>query len=348
MSVFDCSGEMSKFHDSEVTLNGTEQTNMRERRNIGRERLKRGLEEGGFRKPSMIKSQGSYAMHTMVQDDGLDYDIDDGTYFQPEALQDIDENALTPEQARHRVCDALSRDQRFSKAAEVHTNCVRQEYAEGYHIDMPVYRIMVDDDGSGNVQETYELASGDAWEPSDARAVTRWFKDEVGNLNGEDGDDGCQMRRIVRLTKTFARSREEWKEETSSGILLTRLVVDDFKAVGGRDDESLLMTWKAIHERLLYSTVVEHPVNDKNLAGAHDSKVSFFRDCLDDALKELLILEEPDCTRGEARAAWDSVFNTAYMAKCPDPTESGGANKALFIATGRKTDSRDDGNGRFG
>lgn len=349
MSVFDCSSEISKYHHEKVTLRDTDRTEMRERRNNGRTRLKRGLGENGHAHPRMIHSQGSYQMRTMVQDEDCDYDIDDGVYFLPTDLKTTNGVSLTPLQARQRVCDALSRDLRFASPAEVHNNCVRQEYQTGYHIDMPVYRIQIQDEGTDNEQEVYELASGDTWQGSDARAVTNWFRDAVSQLNGEDNsDDGSQMRRIVRLTKAFARSRKDWKDQTTSGITLTRLVVNEFKPSKGRDDQALFETWEAINSQLTASTQVAHPVNVTDLAKEGDAKVTFFRDCLSDALDTLAVLENDDCTRNEAREAWDSVFNTTYIGRLPDPRNPRTSAESFFVATESKTDTRDDGNGRYG
>lgn len=348
MTMFDCSDEIREYHDQKVTLRESDRREMRQRRDAGRTRLQTGLDEAEHPQPKMVCSQGSYQMRTMVQDAECDYDIDDGVYFWPEDLQDANGQELTPRQVRERVCDALTRDQRFASPAEVHDNCVRQEYQAGYHIDMPVYRVLLEEDDAGNEREVYELSSKDTWEGSDARAVTKWFKNAVSDLNGDDGDDGFQMRRVVRMTKMFARSHEDWKSKTTSGITLSKLVVDEFRPSNGRNDVAILDTWKAIEARLLLSTEVDHPINPTPLAAAGNAKVAFFQGKLSSALEMLAVLEEDDCTRNEARAAWDSVFNTTFISKLPDPNEPDGAKKSFFVVTESKSDKRDDGNGRYG
>lgn len=345
MGVFDCGEDMGKFHDDEITLSSGERTEMRERRNIGRRRLEIGLDEEEHSQPKMTCTQGSYAMHTMVQDDDCDYDIDDGIYFAEEDLVDELGLPLTPQQAKERVCAALSRDKRFASPAQVFPKCVRQVYNEGYHIDMPVYRIRKEDDGQGGTREVYELAGDGTWDASDARATTRWFKDEVSRLNSVKDGQGNQMRRIVRLTKGFARSRADWKDQTTSGIVITKLVIDHFVPSEARDDQALFDTWTAIHAQLVISTQVVHPVNATPLAEAGNAKVAFFKGKLGWALEKLAILKN-GCTRSEARQAWDDVFDTSYFEKLPEPKEE--AKKAFFIATSDKSDVRNDGNGRFG
>lgn len=348
MTVFDCGKEILAYHDDKVTLRESDRRDMRQRRDNGRTRLKNGLSEGEHSLPKMICSQGSYQMRTMVQDENLDYDIDDGVYFKPEDLKRADGYELTPLQVRQRICAALTRDQRFANPAEVHDNCVRQEYQAGYHIDMPVYRVRIEKGDAGEDKEIYELASKDAWQISDARSVTKWFKDAVIDLNGEDGDDGYQMRRVVRMTKAFARSRDEWKESTTSGITISKLVVDEFRSSKDRDDVALLETWKAITARLHVSTEVAHPINPTPLASFGNKRVEFFQEKLSDALKSLEVLENDDCTRNEARMAWDSVFNTNFISKLPDPSAPEGGKKSVFVATEDRSDTRDDGNGRYG
>lgn len=346
MTVFDCHKDMCAFHAEKVTLREDDKREMRERRNTGRTRLEIGLKEQSHPQPAMVHSQGSYAMHTMVQDPDCDYDIDDGVYFREDDLKDTQGAALAPLAVRERVCAALSRDKRFANPAEVHRNCVRQVYQTGYHIDMPTYRIRVRNPGTAFEETYYELAAGDAWTVSDARSVTRWFKDQVADLTGNDGEDGPQMRRVVRLTKAFARSRDDWKDDTASGITLTALVVECFKPEANRDDVALYRTWEAISLRLTISKIVAHPVNASNLADVGDAKIAFFHEKLRVALTTLDVLNEAACTREKARTAWDSVFNRSFFAKRPDPDDV--AKKAFFVKTGQEVDSRDDGGGRYG
>src|SRR5699024_10481799 len=155
-----------------------------------------------------------------------------------------------------------------------------------------------------------------------------------------DKDDGEQLRRVVRLTKSFARSRDGWSDKTGSGITLTCLVCDKFSKVVGRDDDSLRKTWQAIEARLLKSRVVDHPVNATKLADENDEKLGFFLEKLGDALKELEVLDA-NCTRREARGAWDAVFDTTYFTRQPTPDKRLKVNES-------KADHRNDGGGVYG
>jgi hypothetical protein len=346
MADVDCSTEMTGFHRTEVTLRVSDQADMRSRRDAGRVRLETGLSLKEHPQPTETVSQGSYAMRTMVQDDDYDYDIDDGAYFRSDALLDADGNALTPLAARQRVCEALKWDGRLKHEAEVKRNCVRQAYPEGYHIDVPVYRIVVKKNAAGEEVEDFELASGDAWTKQDARAVTRWYNDMIPQLNAGESD-GSQMRRVTKLTKKMARSRKDWKSKTASGICITKLVADHFVSSDGRDDRALRETWKAVDRALQVSTSIQHPVLEgTNLADSGDAGVMFFRDCLDSSLNALEVLDSDGCTLAQARDAWDNVFDTTYFSDQPIPGP--GSKEASVVVTSSDTARRNDGGGRFG
>lgn len=346
MTNIDCNSEMTGFHSSEVTLLKPQQDGMRKNRDAGRTRLENGLDINKHPKPKEIASQGSYQMRTMVQDKDCDYDIDDGAYFDQQDMVDSNGKALTPKAARERVCEALKWDGRLKYDAEIKRNCVRQMYPEGHHIDVPVYRIVATVNETDEKVEHYELASGEEWVKSDARAVTRWYNGIVGELNAGESD-GSQMRRVTKLTKKMARSRKDWKTKTTSGICITNLVVDHFVCVENRDDESLRETWKSIKKALAQSTQIKHPVLEAtNLADHGNPEVEFFRDCLSGSLKKLDALDEVDCDIKKARAAWDDVFNTTYFSDQPDGGQ--GKKAASVILTSNELARRNDGGGRFG
>ncbi len=172
MASIDCNKEMKGYHADKVTLLNDAQKEMRDRRDNGRTRLRNGLTKADKPHQKEFSSQGSYAMKTMVQDDDCDYDIDDGVYFEQDDLKDAEGNHLGAREARQRVRNAL-KDDRLAYDAVVKTNCVRQKYPEGYHIDIPVYLTIRSKDIWGNEVVEYELASGDDWVKSDARKVTR-------------------------------------------------------------------------------------------------------------------------------------------------------------------------------
>ncbi|MBN1227777.1 MAG: hypothetical protein JXA79_12350 [Deltaproteobacteria bacterium] len=321
--MHNCAKDVLAFHDEEVTLKQGERTAMRNRRDANRERLKKNLKENGKPLPEMFIKQGSYAMLTMVQDADKDYDIDDGIYFTKGSLKDKAGNDMAPKDIRQMVCNAL-KDDRFNKQPQVRKSCVRIFYEEGYHVDMPIYRI--------TEQEEYELAMGDSWTVSRAADVEDWFND-VNQKKSPDENNGRQFRRIVRLLKKFARSRVGWKEKIASGFTITKLAEECYLADKDREDSTLRETMKAMHARLFFSLEVDHPVTPsaKLTKGPDDEGTKFLRGKLSDALNTLNCLDDQKCTHENALAAWDKIFNTDFFSsRCEEAKKSASSNAAIF------------------
>lgn len=320
----DCSKDVLAYHDIEVTLPQAERTKMRDRRNANRDRLRTRLKENGEPDPQEFIKQGSYAMLTMVQDAENDYDIDDGVYFTQAALKKSDGSDRTPAEARTMVRLAL-RDDRFSRQPTDQGACVRIHYNEGYHVDMPVYRIREWDD-------EYELAMDNTWTVSRAADVEDWFNKENVSQS-PDENNGRQLRRITRDIKKFARSRGYWKPNIASGFTITKLVTECFHGNSGREDDALRSTMRAIYNRLMLNLQVAHPVTPGAwlTKGADDPKTKYLRDKLKEALDELDVLDKVFCTREMALAAWDKVFNTKFFSNRVEKDTGG---RLLKTATG--------------
>jgi hypothetical protein len=308
--MFDKSRDILAYHDGEVTLSQSDRTAMRDRRDSNRDRLKARLKADEKPLPKEFIKQGSYAMKTMTQDPDNDYDIDDGVYFTREALKDAQGADMTPKAARKMVCDALQY-WRFSRNPEVKTSCVRIFYDAGYHVDMPVYRIVTSGD-----REVYELAAGDEWVESRAADVEEWFDNE-NQRQSPDVTNGRQMRRITRLVKKFSRSRETWKASVAAGFTITKLVQEHFSPSADREDRALRDTMKAIYARLQWNLQVKHPVTPNAMLtdGPNDAKTAYLRDRLKEALDELAVLDKSDCTSKKAADAWDMVFDTSFFSQ---------------------------------
>lgn len=185
-------------------------------------------------------------------------------------------------------------------------SCVRVYYNEGYHVDLPVYRIRTSDG-------EYELASGDEWRVSRAADVEKWFYD-TNVAKSPDSENGRQFRRATRMAKKFTRSRVSWKAEIARGFTVTKLVEESYMANAQREDVALRETLSAIHCRLKASLEVAHPTTAGDLlATADDERTAYFRDRLATALDDLKVLDDSDCTSAKARKAWDKVFNTGFF-----------------------------------
>lgn len=309
--MYDCDADVRAFHNDEITLNHAQRSEMRKRRDANRNRLRKGLEAKDDPSPSSYQAQGSYAMHTMVQDDNNDYDIDDGVVFSIGSLvgkQGADKSALD---ARKMVRDAVD-DGSFATPPAVLKNCVRVLYKQGYHVDIPVYRLL--DDG------TLELASSD-WKGSSPSDVTNWYNSAVAEKS-PDTTNGRQLRRITRFLKAFKNSRESWKTRMASGFAISALVVECYVA-DTRDDVSLYETIAAIHARLQWSLEVAHPVRDEMITKGYDDPcMKFLRENLREALDHLEVLFDADCSRLDALKAWRNVYQHQFWKDCVTDEEN--------------------------
>jgi hypothetical protein len=323
--MFDCSDDILAYHNDKVTLPQADRTEMRDRRDANRTRLKNGLKNDKRSLPREFCKQGSYAMLTMVQHPKNDYDIDDGAYFLATDLVGPNGGEMTALQVRQMVRDAID-DGSFKTAPEVRKNCVRVYYEAGYHVDVAVYRIRIERDVFGNEKEIYDLASS-SWKQSDARSVTEWF-DKENVRQSPDATNGRQLRRMTRFTKKFSRSRDSWSASAASGFTITKLVTERYSSDSKREDVALYDTMKAIRDRLELSLEVSHPVtpNESLTKGVDDAKTKFLRTKLTDALSWLEILFDPKCSRAQALAAWDRVFNTDYFSNRDTTTNKASAS----------------------
>jgi hypothetical protein len=310
--MFDCADDVLAYHNDEVTLPLRERTEMHERRDTNRNRLRSGLKDAEKPVPREFVSQGSYSMKTMTKHPTKDYDIDDGVYFSKEVLVGERGAEMSALQVRQMVRDALD-DGSFKTSPKVLKNCVRVLYDAGYHVDIPIYRRVITKNLLAQEVYYHELASSE-WKRSDARDVTAWFETE-NDRQSPDTDNGRQLRRVVREIKKFARSRESWKGQIMSGFGITKLVTECFRGDADREDRALYETMKAIRDRLNVTLVVHHPVTPGATitSGNDDARARFLRDRLGEALDTLAPLFAYSCTRKEALKCWDKVFATIFF-----------------------------------
>lgn len=322
--MFDCSKDVRAFHDQEVSLPKSDQDKMRDRRDSNRNRAKKGLAANEKPAPKEFVKQGSYAMKTMICDANNDYDIDDGIYFAKEDLVGDRGAELSSLQARKIVRDALD-DGRFTDPPEVHSNCVRVLYKMGYHVDNPVYRRVTEE--NGNV--FYELASSSGWRRSDARDVTDWYENER-----KATQDGTQLRRVNRVIKNFARSRQSWHGRILSGFGISILAIENFLA-DTREDVAVYNMMAGIRNRLNARLEIDHPVtpNETITEGPEDSKSAMLRDKLSEALDNLQPLFDHDCTRKAALKCWDKAFATTFFSERYEEEQRAAASAPAIITS---------------
>jgi len=256
--MYNFAKQIQRYHDEEVVLPEDARDEMRDRRDTNRIRLEAGLAANGSPEVHDYVIQGSYAMRTMIQDEDNHFDIDDGVVFLKEDLGE-----MTPQQAKEMVCSALT-DKRFNKPCEVRDHCVRVYYNEGYHIDVPVYRLVPATDAQGNDASYLEYASPSFWKQSDARKVTNWFNSAVQSKSPTSNPQ--QLRDVVRLLKAYNKSNAVAGRKAPSGFILSILVDECYSAQADRLDLAMYNTMTNIKHRLQQNLVIEHPITKEIIA----------------------------------------------------------------------------------
>lgn len=302
--MYNMSAKLDTFYSSHVVLSQTEQTKLHDKKDLNIQRLKDGLKEYNEEHGTDYKLvetcvQGSVAMYTVVQNDDNDYDIDVAVVFDKAVLADKGAQAT-----RNLVADALKRKTKaFNTEPEVKTSCVRIQYADGYHVDFAVYRRYIPD---GEIDFKYEHAGSD-WSERDLKGLTEWF-------NRQNDDSDGKLRRVVRLSKTFCKSRDSWTN-MPSGLIQTVLCDEKLQSSYDRIDELFYYTMQEIATRLESNTDVAAPVDNERALVTRQSdrdKMINWKNRLKSKLDDLAVLFQTDCSKDDATQAWYGFFNHSY------------------------------------
>lgn len=302
--MFDLSSKFNTFYRDHVVLPLKDQSKLRERAVKNIKRLKEGITEYNTENDTNYAIsdhcvQGSVAMATVVQNESNDYDIDVAIVFDDENLDGKGARAT-----RTMVADALSRkSQLFKKAPEVKTSCIRVFYVNGYHVDFAIYRRKHD---SINDCWIYEHA-GAEWSERELTAIHDWFKKENDKYDGK-------LRKVIRLSKMFCKSRTDWKN-MPSGLVQTVLCNECLATEYDRIDELFYYTMQRIVQRLECDTSVKAPVdNGRDLTPREIDKKRMlnWKNRLSSKLRDLAILHNVDCRENDAIQVWFGFFNHSY------------------------------------
>ena len=304
--MYDCSKEFNKFYRTKVVLPAKEQNELRKKRKLNIKRLKDGLIEYNEEKNKDYKIaeeriQGSIAMHTITQNDENDYDIDVGIVFESDNL-----NNLGPLATRNIVADVLERKtKQFAEEPEVKTSCVRLKYSStGYHVDFAIFKRYKE--YSWDDEYTYEHA-GSEWSVRHIKALEEWFNEEIKKA----GDD---LRKVIRLSKMFCKSRENWVN-MPSGLIQTILSAEKINLNYSRLDEIFYYTMEAILNRLSLYLEIAAPVDNGRPLVTREidyQRMRNWKSRLETNLQNLEILFDEDCTYKDAINAWSKFFNHSY------------------------------------
>ena len=299
--MYDLSLKFNTFYSSHVVLPQADQKELYSKKDLNIKRLKDGLEEYNEEKGtaySLVEDcvQGSVATSTVVQNEDSDYDIDVAVVFNKDDLNDKGAQAT-----RNIVAEALRRKtKQFNADPEVKTSCVRIKYEEGYHIDFAVYRRHYDVLSNCWV---YEHAGSD-WAERELKGLTEWFKTQNAASDGK-------LRKVVRLSKMFCKSRNTWKN-MPSGLLQTVLCNEKLQSYYNRIDELFYYTMKEVVNRLEFETSVVAPIDsgrDLTPKKSDIKKMTNWKNRLKSKLEDLDVLFKDDCTKEDALQAWYGFFN---------------------------------------
>jgi hypothetical protein len=315
--------------NSTIRLNDSKRKSLKKSRKSLRDKIRKYFdkEKKDEIKPKFSK-QGSFALDTIVEpipveveENGvkktlLYYDMDDGIYF----IGDTEDRKSV--QTYHTwIVNAI---EGHTQSGLIDKNtCVRVEFADGHHIDMPIYFKEV-----GKTPELAHRAKG--WIESDPKAFQNWFEGMV--------KDRSQLRRIVRYLKAWSNYRETVRTDKPmiSGFILTILAANNYYA-NDRDDIALKETLILIKARLDNSFICYRPTVpiDENLLASYEHK-DYFMACLqkfiDAATKAL-----KEHNQKNSCEHWQKHFGNRFpcnLAKDEDEMEK---LPASFVSTASKS-----------
>lgn len=324
--MLDLSTEFEKFYKEKVVLGRKDQNKLRKRKNTNIKRLKSGLKEYNKENKTLYTIvdnivQGSMAMHTVVQNDNKDYDIDVAIIFDKDNLG----NDIGAIKAKNIVCDALKRKcNQLQNDPEVLKNCVRVSYIEGYHIDFAVYRRYKK--YSWDDKYIYEHAGPQYWDERNPKAINEWFSEEKKNK-------GEILRKVIRLSKMFCKSRDNWGE-MPAGLIQTVVCDEKIDTSYERLDEAFYYTMKAVYERLQRSTEVYNLTDyskSLNTIQTHYEKMDRWKKHLGTELNKLdEVIMDNASTESDVKSAWYGFFNHEFWNEQQTISESNSFSKSLY------------------
>lgn len=235
---------MANNHDQFIEFNDvirvtdTQKSTLRRNRNAIRDKIKNYYKETY---PNDIQPkfnmQGSYAMHTILNplkdsDGSGTYDLDDGIYF----ISDNEEDRLTIAEYHKRILNAVKGH--TTTGEEDKDPCVRVLYADGHHIDLPIYFKSENNDDENHPQLAHKK---DGWIDTDPKNFYEWF-------NGKEQHP--QLRRLVRYLKAWCEYiRFEKNKKMPTGCILTMLAERHY-VEDSRDDLALQKLLTSLYNEL--------------------------------------------------------------------------------------------------
>lgn len=295
--MFDLSKEFEDFYKKHIVLPRDIKSDLRAKKELNLDRLDSGLDEYNSENSTAYevadsKEQGSVAMSTVTQNDSNDFDIDVAVIFDEDNIGE--ETGST--KVKNIVADALKRKcVNFKTEPAAHTNCVRIEYADNYHIDFAIFK---------KVGDIYYHA-GSSWRERNPIAINEWFQEAMK-------EKGEKLRRVIRLSKMFCKSRDNWI--MPGGLIQSVLCVECF-VYYDRLDECFYYTMKNIINRLNLSIEVNNPTDSSKsllLKQKDRDKINNWKSRLSEKLSKMDIVTKSECTKKQAYDSWHDFFSHPF------------------------------------
>lgn len=231
--------EYNKF-DKEIRLNQPRKESLAKSRKDLRKKIKTWFKEN---RPDEIQpkshAQGSSEMGTTVNpivkydESGnslYEYDTDDGVYFIKLNEDDLKQSITTWHEWVYKAVEGHTEKDPIRK-----TTCVRVIFADGHHIDLPIYF------KENNVIELAHKSK--SWIESDPKKFYEWFNDEKKTR--------LRLEAIVRCLKGWKNFRENKNSNLKlpSGFELTILATENYVDADNLD-EAFRITVNSINNTL--------------------------------------------------------------------------------------------------
>ena len=206
------------FHDKIKLSDVEENATLREKRDILLNKLKDRISSEAA--TYTYFNQGSYAMHTGINPEDEDFDIDVGLKFVVDK-----EDYPDPTVLKKWVRDAL---EGHTKSVEIRKPCVTVTYQRDgeaiYHVDFAIYAA---DNADGKMYlargKEFSDEQNKFWEESDPQELIRMIREKF------DGTDAKQFRRVIRYLKKWKTQKFDSEGHVApTGISLTVLAYNHF------------------------------------------------------------------------------------------------------------------------
>jgi hypothetical protein len=282
-----CHSQFVDFN-STITLTKDRKKKLKKSRKKLRDRVRDDFEENHADeiKPK-FGSQGSSEMKTginpivrVIDEDGEEkrltkYDTDDGIYF----IGALDKRKSV--QTYHNwIWDAVDGHTSFPPLDK--NTCVRTLFADGHHIDQPIYFMDQEDD-----THPWLAHKKHGWLASDPKEFYEWFNNEAAKNE--------QLRSLVKYLKAWCdyQNSEDGSKKMPTGFVMTIWAVNNFTA-DDRDDVALKNLLDSLYNELSYkfeclrpTTPVEEDVMESYSYETYFmEKLKAFRDSAKQAINE--------------------------------------------------------------